>query len=184
MEIVSVCCNHCGAPLEVTEGTRFVTCQFCKTKLAVKHTNSTVFTEAIEQIAEATSRMAENLEVIEIQNDIEKLDREWGQHEVTFMVKTKNGSDRPGSPTGQIIGAVVGVGFLIFWIGGASSIGAPTPFVLFGLIMLVALVGSTVSSIGKFNARESAHDIYQKRRSLLEARLLQARSRKPGGEAS
>ena len=155
-----------------------MTCQFCKTKLAVKHTNSTVFTEAIEQIAKATSRMAENLEVIEIQNDIEKLDREWGQHEVTFMVKTKNGSDRPGSPTGQIIGAVVGVGFLIFWIGGASSIGAPTPFVL------VALVGSTDSSIGKFNARESAHDTYQKRRSLLEARLLQARSRKPGGEAS
>lgn len=177
METVSVCCNHCGAPLEVTESTRFVTCQFCKAKLAVKHTSSTVFTEVIEQLAETTARMAGNLEVIEIQNDIEKLDREWEQDEQNYMVKTKHGQQRPGSPAGQIVGAVVGVGFLIFWISSASSMGAPTPFVLFGVVMLVIVIGSTVSSVGKFNAREAAHDGYQKRRRELEARLHQARGR-------
>lgn len=31
MRLISVNCNHCGAPLEVAEEVRFVTCAYCKT---------------------------------------------------------------------------------------------------------------------------------------------------------
>ena len=78
METLSVRCNHCGAPLQVSEGTRFVTCQFCKSSLEVKRTDSSVFTEEVARIADHTEKMSGSLEVITVQNEIEKLDREWG----------------------------------------------------------------------------------------------------------
>ncbi|MFM7607050.1 MAG: hypothetical protein ACKO8Z_17870 [Prosthecobacter sp.] len=33
METLFVSCNHCGAPLQIGKGTRFVTCQFCQSNL-------------------------------------------------------------------------------------------------------------------------------------------------------
>ena len=134
METLSVRCNHCGAPLEVGRETRFVTCQFCNSQLEVKRTESTVFTEEIAKISQNTERMAGSLEVLELQNDLERLDREWiASNPVSF-----DSDGRPVRQTGSG-GAAFGMAFAIFFAivcfgmaGAASSFGAPGIFVLAG----------------------------------------------------
>ena len=67
MEMISVSCNHCGAPLKVGPNSRFVTCTFCNSRLEVKRSDSAIFTEEISRIANTTQQMAGSLEVIELQ---------------------------------------------------------------------------------------------------------------------
>lgn len=130
METLSVRCNHCGAPLQIGEGTRFVTCQFCQCNLEVKRTDSSVFTEEVAKIAENTGRMAESLEVIELQNEIERLDRELGPQV----------AGRHENPVGNAIGGCIGVivvtlfiSFSVFFAKSSSDMGAPAIFPIFGI---------------------------------------------------
>lgn len=175
METVALRCNHCGAPLEVGPATRFVTCQFCHSQLAVKHTGSAAYTEVIEQIAAATSQMAGNLKVIELQNELERLDREWTDHRETFYVSGKNGHRSPPSPAGAVIGAVIGIPFLIFWISTASSMGAPAVFPIFGLVVAGLIAYQLFSNFQKAEGMESAKAEYQAQRDRLLRQIAEAR---------
>ena len=47
-QVVSVNCNHCGAPLEVPQGTHFVTCQHCGARLQIHMNGGVVYTELLE----------------------------------------------------------------------------------------------------------------------------------------
>jgi hypothetical protein len=121
METISVRCNHCGAPLHVGDSTRFVTCQFCKSSLEVKRTDSSVFTEEVAKIAENTGKMAGSLEVIELQNEIERLDREFGSaqlnaHKAGPVQKVTVGAMGAGM-------GIVFVTFGLFFAIGSSSMG-------------------------------------------------------------
>ena len=42
VKVDSVACNHCGAPLQVGSGTRFVTCAHCGSQLEVHRTGSSL----------------------------------------------------------------------------------------------------------------------------------------------
>ncbi|WP_009959996.1 hypothetical protein [Verrucomicrobium spinosum] len=175
METVALRCNHCGAPLEVGPATRFVTCQFCHSQLAVKQTGSAAYTEVIEQIAATTSQMAGNLKVIELQNELERLDREWTDHRETFYVSGKNGHRSPPSPAGAVIGAVIGIPFLIFWISTATSMGAPAVFPIFGLVVAGFIAYQLFSNFQKAQGMESAKAEYQAQRDRLLRQIADAR---------
>jgi|UniRef100_UPI003784D012 hypothetical protein len=173
METLSVRCNHCGAPLQVAENTRFVTCQFCQSSLEVKRTESSIFTEEVAKIAANTGKMAESLEVITVQNEIEKLDREIGLGQVPA---TKKGG---GGLAGGIAGAAFGLFFAVvcfLMASGFSSAGAgmftivPVGMGIFGLVM----AGSAL--IGGVN-READRSKYQERREELERRLEELRQK-------
>lgn len=173
METSSVRCNHCGAPLEVGKETRFVTCQFCNSQLEVKRTESTVFTEEIAKISQNTERMAGSLEVLELQNDLERLDREWiASNPVSF---DKDG--RPIRQTGSG-GAAIGLAFAIFFAvvcfgmaGFAASMGAPGIFPLVPIGMGIFAVVAGIMGIGKANDYESRRSLYEQRRAEMLARL-------------
>ncbi len=171
METLSVRCNHCGAPLQVAERTRFVTCQFCHSSLEVKHTDSSVFTEEVAKIAENTGKMAESLEVITIQNEIEQLDREWGIEQTNHLVRGRTGPQTPGNP---IFGLVFTIFFAAVCFGMASlvrSSGAPGIFMLVPAGMgLLALVGG-VMGVVKGQTRDVALSQYEQRRAELTRRL-------------
>lgn len=165
METLSVRCNHCGAPLQIGNGTRFVTCQFCQSNLEVKRTDSSVFTEEVAKIAENTGRMAESLEVIELQNEIERLDRELGP-------QVAGGDTNPASKVaGGIIGVIVLIMFVafgLFFTITSSQMGAPGIFPLFGVGFV--LIG--VISFGSMMARAAAGPSdKQKRRDELVRKL-------------
>ncbi|MFO1485451.1 MAG: hypothetical protein U1F71_18965 [Verrucomicrobiaceae bacterium] len=166
METLSVRCNHCGAPLQVGEGTRYVTCQFCQSSLEVKRTDSSVFTEEVAKIAENTGKMAESLEVITVQNEIEKLDREMGIQQVAS-------SQKKGGLIGGVMGGAFGIFFAVvcfLMASGFSSAGAgvftvvPVGMGIFGLVM------AGMSVIGSVN-HEAVRSKYQERRAELERQL-------------
>lgn len=79
MKIIPVVCQRCGAPLEVAdESVRFVSCAHCSTPLEIVREATQSHSRISEQI-EANGR---SLKVIELQNDLERLDREWKSQEV------------------------------------------------------------------------------------------------------
>ena len=173
METLSVRCNHCGAPLQVAENTRFVTCQFCQSSLEVKRTDSSVFSEEVAKIVENTGKMAESLEVITIQNEIEKLDREIG---LTHVPTSKKGG---GGLAGGIFGAAFGLFFAVvcfLMAAGFSEAGAgmftivPVGMGIFGLV----IAGSAL--IGGVN-HEADRSTYQERRDELERKLESLRQK-------
>ena len=169
METISVRCNHCGAPLDVGTQTRFVTCQFCNSQLEIKRTDSSVFTEEVERIARNTDKMAENLEVIKLQNEIERLDREWNTQQVETAPSNKRGGPQT---TG---GAIFGLAFAVFFAlvcfgmaGFAGTAGAPGIFSMVPVGMgIFALVAAVMSLIKTSSLDQSRTDYQQKRNELL-----------------
>lgn len=126
MTLLSVSCNHCGAPLEISEETKFVTCRHCHRQLAVKHSDSSVFTEVLTQLAERTAGMADDLKIIQLQNDLERLDREWEAESREYLVEEKNGhTSRPSPVLTTIMGGVmlvIGLTMLFSSNDGFSSL--------------------------------------------------------------
>ncbi|MEZ5385059.1 MAG: hypothetical protein R3F13_06040 [Prosthecobacter sp.] len=171
METLSVRCNHCGAPLEVGEKTRFVTCQFCNSSLEVKRTDNSVFTEEVARIAENTDRMAESLEVIKLQNEIEQLDREWGIEQASHMVNSRTGPRTPGNPA---FGLVFTIFFAVVCFGMAafaSSSGTSGFFALVPVGMgIFALIGGVMGMV-RGEERKTAESGYRQRREELTRKL-------------
>lgn len=180
METLSVRCNHCGAPLQVSDATRFVTCQFCQSSLEVKRTESSIFTEEVAKIAENTGKMAESLEVIALQNEIEKLDREWGIEQMNSMVHSRRGLRPPGNPW-------FGLAFTIFFAAVCFSMASlasservpdvPGIFIFVPVGMGLFALFAGISGVFKGEAHKSAQTSYQQRRTELEHQLATLRSK-------
>ena len=173
METISVRCNHCGAPLDIGANARYATCKFCNSQLEIKRSDSAVFTEEITRLADNTQHMAGSLEIIELQNEIERIDREWA---------TRNPipSDADGRPTGRASrgGAMFGLMFSIFFAivafamaGTASSFGAPGIFTLVPIGMGIFAVAAGIMGLGKANEYQSRKSDYEQRRADMVARL-------------
>ena len=180
METLSVRCNHCGAPLQVSDATRFVTCQFCHSSLEVKRTENSIFTEEVAKIAENTGKMAESLEVIALQNEIEKLDREWGIEQMNSMVPSHTGPRPLGNPW-------FGLAFTIFFAAVCFSMASfassipvsdmPGIFIFVPVGMGLFALFAGVSGVLKGETRKEAQTSYQQRRSELEHQLETLRSK-------
>ena len=97
MNLQAVSCGNCGASLNLPDGVAFVTCRHCGSALRVQHTESVAFTEVLETLKEQSSRIAQNTEAIQIQNEISLLDQEWSSQSAGLMVQGKDGrSSVPG----------------------------------------------------------------------------------------
>ncbi|MCB1226952.1 MAG: hypothetical protein KDK99_14135 [Verrucomicrobiales bacterium] len=84
----------------------------------------------IEKLSANTEAMSRNLEVLALQNDLEKLDRDWN---LAYP------PDSPGSETTGVVGSVVaGLAAMILGFNFPSGIGIF--LVGFGLLILVAAV--------------------------------------------
>lgn len=70
-------CQNCGSSLQVADGLRFITCAYCGTELQIVRDASTMHTEVLDQITQQTHTTVNHLRVIELQNEIAQLDREW-----------------------------------------------------------------------------------------------------------
>lgn len=64
MKVTRVCCQGCGADLQVDETIRFVTCNYCGAKLEVVHGESVTHTKQLDRIERTTDLLASNLKVI------------------------------------------------------------------------------------------------------------------------
>jgi DNA-directed RNA polymerase subunit RPC12/RpoP len=177
MKTINLTCNHCGAPLEAAEDTKFVTCRFCSSRLAVEHSASAFYTRVVEAIEQQTNALSQDLETIKIQNEIERLDREWQMQREQLCRRGKDGQLREPTVTGNIIGSILFALFGVFWLVMASSVpsfpGIPifaiVPLVGFGVIVF-SIVG-LIRGIAKAREYEDNKASYESRRRRLVADL-------------
>lgn len=175
MKVTKVCCQGCGADLQIDESIRFVTCNYCNARLEVVHDPTVTHTRQLDKIERTTDRLAGNMKVIELQNDLERLDREWENQRSSLLVRGKDGHVSEPSSTGSMVGGIIMIVFGVFWIGMASSIGAPSLLPLFGLVFIGVAIFSMLNGITKAGAYQSKFSDYDGKRQRLVARLEQER---------
>jgi len=166
MKITRVCCQGCGADLQVDEAVRLVTCNYCHAKLEVVHDPTVTHTRLLEKLDRTTDRMAGNLRVIELQNDLERLDREW---------ESGYGSGDAPAVTSNIIGAVA-FGLLGLFMLGELLRGKGHP--LLSWVFMGFSVWAVVNAVkGVTFARDyaDAAAAYDAEREALIQRIEEAR---------
>src|SRR5438045_5577549 len=125
MEVQTLSCNNCGAPIDVPPQANFATCAHCGSRLAVRRTDSVAYTEVLGRIDKTTSHMSEDLQTLRQESELERIDREWQIEREQFMQRGRDGSSSVPSNSGTVvavIGAVGAIVFALFWIAMASSI--------------------------------------------------------------
>lgn len=167
MKITKVCCQGCGADLEIDESVRFVTCNYCHTRLEVVHDTTVTHTRLLDKIERTTDRMAANMKVLELQNDLERIDREWDMQRETLLVRNQQGHTSKPSAAASMIGGVIAIVFGIFWMSMASRMPAGGIFPLFGLIFIGVAVFSMIRGVSKAAAYRNQQDAYHHRRRQL-----------------
>lgn len=177
MKVTKVCCQGCGADLQIDESVRYVTCNYCHTRLEVVHDETVTHTRLLDKIERTTDRMANNLKVIELQNDLERLDREWEHQRSSLMVRGKDGHVSVPSSVGSIAAGVLAIGIGIVWIIFTSSMHAPSFIPLFGLLIMGFAVFGMVSGTNKASAFQSGRERYEAERRNLISRLENERGR-------
>jgi LSD1 subclass zinc finger protein len=170
VELKTVSCDSCGAPLQIPAGARFVTCNHCSAQLAVKHNESVTFTELLGEIGQQTQRIAEDVAELRYRQELEDIDRQWEQERQTYMVSDKEGHRRVPSTSGSVIGGIVVVVFGIFWTAVATQAGAPGIFPVFGLLFIGFGIVVCISSFTKAQQYTAAEQRYRRRRSQAQKR--------------
>ncbi|HEY3324081.1 MAG TPA: hypothetical protein VGP72_26750 [Planctomycetota bacterium] len=171
VELLSLSCNHCGAPLQAPPEARYLTCAHCNARLAVQRSGSAYYTSVLEKIEKNTEEAVEDLGIIRRQNDLERLDREWAMKRETYLVRGKDGSTRepdenPGCNT-ALNGFVVVFGAIWTCIAGAAF----PPMALFGLVFIGFAIHGMVSSQRKAGEYREAKARYEATRRRLAAAL-------------
>ena len=168
---LSVNCNHCGATLEVDENTRFVTCKYCHSSLAIQSTGTAVFTQVLEKLEAQTGQIAGNLKVIARQNELEQLDREWNLTREDLRV---NGWKPPRElpiAVGGAGGMAVGIGGGLAWTIFAAYLKAPHFLVMVGVFLMGFGGFAGLGCVVKFFELDSKRAEYEGRRRQMVAEI-------------
>lgn len=177
MKVTKVCCQGCGADLQIDESVRYVTCNYCHTRLEVVHDETVTHTRLLDKIERTTDRMANNLKVIELQNDLERLDREWESRRDRLMVRGKDGHISEPSSIASVAGGFIAIGVGIVWIIAVSAMHAPPLFPLFGLLIIGFAIFGMVSGTNKAAAFKAGQSRHEAERQELLSRLEDERRR-------
>lgn len=143
MELIPIACHHCGAPLQVPPQADLVTCQHCRTQLAVCRNESVAWTERIDEIDERTEELAGNVAWLYFQRDLEALDRSWlAQQQQSLPQPPRRSGAAGGTDTyfgGIIIASVLILSFVVA-LNGAIFIGVWLSLAGFTVGLIVELI--------------------------------------------
>ena len=164
MRFVDSRCIHCGATLRVAQDAAHICCQYCKAELIVVRDGAAVTTQ---MLGEMNENLGQKLDVLRVQNELERLDREWTLQRESYMVSGQNGARSiptgAGSMFGGLFAAVAGGAWMIF----TGSHGAPGFFTLFGLVFIAAGLWAAFVGTSKASAHDAAESAYKSRRRVL-----------------
>lgn len=177
MQIERIACNSCGAPLEVSATTKFVTCRHCGMKLSIQRTETATFTEILDLLTIKTDQLSEQVNNIAGYTELAALDREWELERQNYMVTTKHGGKHIPSEAGSIGGGIAITLFGCVWTFMAFTITSfiPIPilhfvFPLFGMIFIFGGIASSISSYNKAGDYRRAEQRYRQRRTEIQIR--------------
>jgi DNA-directed RNA polymerase subunit RPC12/RpoP len=171
MKLLALSCNNCGAPLEAPAKAKFLTCRYCDSRLAVKHTGSAYYTELIEKLDQRTKEIAGEVEVLQIQNKILQLDNQWMDERDGHMGTDQYGRRSLPSKAGGVIaglgGVVPGIVLMVWVCAG----GAPGFLALVGVFLVIFGIASAVWAFSNAERFEWAQSQYESRRDTLTEQL-------------
>lgn len=172
MNLIALNCRNCGAPLQVPDDLKHVTCMHCGTQLAIVHEGGAAYTEKLEELSERTEQIEDKLDELHRQQKLAALDREWEKEEEGFEVRRKDGSTYLPTKAGSILAGVggLGVGLFAIVLGLSMSVehGPGGIFVLFGVAAILLGVGATVWGYDRADAYEKAKRRYESRRRQIQ----------------
>lgn len=124
MKITKVCCQGCGADLQIDESIRYVTCNYCHAQLEVVHDATVTHTKQLDRIERTTDQLAKKLQILELQNDLENLDRQWEKFREAALDRDEKGQICEPSAGAAILIGIVGIALSIVWMIGCIANGA------------------------------------------------------------
>ena len=145
-------------------------------RLEVVHDSTVTHTRQLDKIEKTTDQLANKVKILELQNDLEQLDREWDNRRQTLLVRNKNGNVSAPSMAASIL---VGVIFLIvgiFVMRTQSPDGRFTAFPLFGLVIIGIAIFTMVSGTMKASTYREEQGAYESRRRALLERIGQQKN--------
>lgn len=169
MQMQSLTCNNCGAPLQVPESANYVTCNHCETQLVIHRTKDVTFTDKLDQLARTTDKLTEDVSRLVQQNKLDQLERQWAAEREKYFGTSKQGQKYMPSAGQMALGGVVAVGIGIVWTVMMASSDAPIFVPLFGLAVIASGVINTFRAVQKTQAYKAAQRRYQVERSRLLA---------------
>lgn len=166
MNIESVQCNNCGAPLELPESARFATCRHCGAQLAVHRSTAAVTTEVLERVAAQVDRVADEVQQLRIQNELQRLDMNWERERQKLFVRTKNGPARePTEASGIVVMVIACVMALVF--GGVAASNGFGAGIVGAVLMALGGVFAGFQIMNKSRQMRTARSRYQTQRSRV-----------------
>ena len=174
MEIESLSCNNCGAPLDVPFSADFVTCGYCGSPLAVRRTGNAHYTELLERLEQHSEYLAGHAEYLRLRDELEAVDTEWQRERKRYLIRRLNGSLKAPTRTyliGSIAVAIVTCVLTVWWFFATASAGSAASF--FGWIGAVLSLAALVNAV-RINGRVSSYNLakqeyQQQRKELLNA---------------
>jgi hypothetical protein len=174
--VMKLCCQGCGADLQVSDEVRFITCNYCQSKLEIVRDASVTHTRVLEKIERTTERIAGNLKVIELQNDLERLDREWEKVRQGMMTRGKDGHFYEPSTGVSVVGGIAAGLVGLFVIIGSISSSEPLGIAL-GLGIIVIGIGFARNSHRYATEFVALEERYQTQRRRMIS-MIQAERRR------
>ncbi len=190
MELIALNCNHCGAKLKVKESAKFVTCKHCETQLAIHHGDGAAYTDVVEAAnrVEASARALEEHasalggqnEVLIVQNELERVDREWEARRTGLMRRGKDGAVH--APTkGSAIALGLCAPLLVLPFAPLWSDGIPVPW--WGVALMLSFAAFIVWQAFRLHQQavlyERATAAHEQERADLVAKLAELRAGRP-----
>ena len=169
---LSVRCQHCGAPLSLSEGIRFVTCNFCKSELEVVRDADTTHTKVFRELSNKTQNISDRLAVIEIQNEIDRLDREWDRWQEGHVNRRKDGTHDFPSPIDAVMTVVIG---FVVVAGIASRVSDREHFQILGIAGSLVVIVVALLQHARYRRFDRAKMLFHSRRAELLHKLADAR---------
>src|SRR5690348_14705850 len=84
-KLEALSCSHCGAPIQVPEGTQFVTCAHCGSRLVVKRNETASYTEVLGHLESTRARISKDMELVRLESELERIDREWQMEREQYL---------------------------------------------------------------------------------------------------
>ncbi|QEG01261.1 hypothetical protein Mal15_53370 [Stieleria maiorica] len=177
MKVISLNCNHCGAPLDVPAKARFATCGFCQAKLAVEHVGNSYSTSVLDELKETTEKIARDVAEMKSSSEIKELDERWQRERLSHMVTGKHGQQSLPTKTGAVAGGIMIAAFGLFWTimaagitSAGARVGAPGVvriFPLFGVLFIGFGIFIAFRIFSRADAYERANKKYLDQRREL-----------------
>ena len=166
MQLETLTCNSCGAPLQVPESTNYLKCNHCSAELAVRRTNDATFTEQLHKLVEHTEQLSEQIDELTTLNEIAALDRRWDMQRESFMVQDKHGKRYlPTEGRSLAMGVFTTAGGAI-WMAVALGQGAGS-FAMFGLLFIGFGIAASLWGFKKAGEFRRARRRYRRQRREL-----------------